>query len=71
MALFIRDEFDGDLFGLYGFGIGAATGALIVASEYALRTFSFAIIVGGTAGLSVGLLLMGLIEWVGREIFDV
>ena len=71
MALFIRAEFAGDLFGLYGFGIGAATGALIVASEYALRTFSFAIIVGGTAGLSVGLLLMGLIEWVGREIFDV
>jgi len=71
MALFIRAESAGGLFGLYGFGIGAATGALIVAGEYALRTLSFGIIVGGTAGLSVGLLLTGLVEWVGGEIFDV
>ncbi len=71
MALFIRAENAGGLFGLYGFGIGAATGALIVCAEYALRTLSFAIIVGGTAGLAVGLLLTGLIEWVGGEIFGV
>ena len=59
------------MFGVYGFGIGAATGALIVAGEYALRTLSFGIIVGGTLGLAVGLLLTGLEEWVGGEIFDV
>jgi uncharacterized protein YacL len=71
MALFIRAEDAGGFFGLYGFGIGAATGALIVAGEYALRTLSFGIIVGGTAGMAVGLLLTGLVEWVGGEIFDV
>lgn len=71
MALFLRAEDAGGLFGLYGFGIGSATGGLIVAAEYALRTFSFGIIVGGTAGLAVGLLLTGLVEWVGGEIFDV
>ena len=71
MALFIRAENSGGLFGLYGLGIGAATGALIVAGEYALRTLSFGIIVGGTSGLAVGLLLTGLVEWVGGEIFDV
>jgi uncharacterized protein YacL len=71
MALFIRAEDAGGLFGLYGFGIGSATGGLIVAAEYALRTLTFGIIVGGTAGLAVGLLLTGLVEWVGGEIFDV
>lgn len=71
LALFIRAEDAGGLFGLYGFGIGAATGGLIVAAEYALRTLSFGIIVGGTIGLAVGLLMTGLVEWVGGEIFDV
>lgn len=71
MALFIRSENASGGFGIYGLGIGAATGALIVLAEYALRTLSFGIIVGGTAGLAVGLLLTGLIEWVGGEIFDV
>lgn len=71
MALFIRAEDAGGLFGLYGFGIGSATGGLIVAAEYGLRTLTFGIIVGGTAGLAVGLVLTGLVEWVGGEIFDV
>ena len=56
---------------MYGFGIGAATGGLIVAGEYALHNLSFGIIVGGTAGLAAGLVLTGLVEWVGGEIFDV
>ncbi|WP_455389633.1 hypothetical protein, partial [Petrachloros mirabilis] len=56
---------------LYGAGIGALTGGLIVAGEYAVRNLSFGIIVGGTGGLVVGLLLAGLIEWVGGEIFDI
>ena len=71
MALFLRAEDASGAFWLYGFGIGAVTGGLIVAGEYALRTFSFGIIVGGTAGLAAGLLMTGLIEWVGGEIFDV
>jgi uncharacterized protein YacL len=71
MALFLRAETDDGILWAYGFGIGAATGGLIIAGEYALRTLSFGIIVGGTAGLAVGLLLTGLIEWVGGEIFDV
>ncbi len=71
MALFLKADGANSNYWLYGFGIGAVTGALIVAGEYALHTFSFGIIVGGTAGLAVGLLLTGLIEWVGGEIFDV
>jgi len=71
MALFLRAENASGAFWLYGFGIGAVTGGLIVAGEYALRTCSFGIIVGGTAGLAAGLLMTGLVEWVGGEIFDV
>lgn len=71
MALFLRAENATGAFWLYGFGIGAVTGGLIVAGEYALRRLSFGIIVGATAGLAVGLLMTGLVEWVGGEIFDV
>ncbi|SPP65606.1 PIN/TRAM domain-containing protein [Nitrospira lenta] len=71
MVLFLRAESANGAFWLYGFGIGAVTGGLIVAGEYALRTLSFGIIVGATAGLAVGLLMTGLVEWVGGEIFDV
>ena len=71
MALFLRADGASASYWLYGFGIGAATGGLIVGGEYALRNLSFGIIVGGTGGLAVGLLLTGLIEWVGGEIFDV
>ena len=71
MALFLRTgEVNGQLV-LLGLAVGAATGGFIVAGEYALRNVSFGIIAGGTAGLAVGLLLTGLIEWVGSAIFDV
>ena len=71
MALFIKAEPANASYWLFGTGIGAVTGGLIVAGEYALRNLSFGIIVGGTGGLAVGLLLTGLVEWVGGEIFDV
>lgn len=71
MALFVKADGANASYWLYGFGIGGATGGLIVTGEYALRNLSFGIIVGGTAGLAVGLLLTGLVEWVGGEVFDV
>ncbi|HJT21746.1 MAG TPA: PIN domain-containing protein [Nitrospira sp.] len=71
MALFIKADGADATYWLYGFVIGAATGGIIIAGEYALRNLSFGIIVGGTAGLAVGLLMTGLVEWVGGEIFDV
>ncbi len=71
MALFARgEELQGPL-PLMGLAIGAATGGLILVGEYALEKLSFGIILGGTAGLAVGLVLTGLIEWVGSVIFDV
>lgn len=70
-ALFLRADSAGTGFWVWGFAIGTVTGGLIVAGEYALRNLSFGIIIGGTAGLAVGLLLTGLIEWVGGEVFDV
>jgi len=71
MALFIKADGASASYWMYGFGIGAVTGGLIVAGEYALHNLSFGIIVGGTAGLAAGLVLTGLVEWVGGEIFDV
>jgi uncharacterized protein YacL len=71
MALFVKADGASASYWLYGFIIGAGTGGLIVAGEYALRNLSFGIIVGGTGGVAVGLLLTGLVEWVGGEIFDV
>jgi len=71
MALFIKADSASTTYWLYGTGIGAVTGGLIVAGEYGLRNLSFGIIAGGTAGLAAGLLLTGLVEWVGGEIFDV
>ncbi|CAI4032647.1 putative PIN and TRAM-domain containing protein YacL [Nitrospira tepida] len=56
---------------LGGFAIGAVTGLIILLSEYVLQKLSFGIILGGTAGLGVGLLLTGLTEWVGSAVFDV
>jgi uncharacterized protein YacL len=71
MALFARgEELQGPL-PLMGLAIGAATGGLILVGEYALEKLSLGIIMGGTAGLAVGLVLTGLIEWVGSVIFDV
>jgi uncharacterized protein YacL len=71
MALFLRAKDPSREFLLSGFGIGAITGALIVAGEYALRRLSFGIIAGGTMGLAAGLVLTGLVEWVGSAVFDV
>lgn len=71
MALFARDEAVSGQLLLLGLAVGAATGGLILASEYALGKASFGIIVGGTIGLAVGLGLTGLIWLVGRAIFDV
>ena len=71
MALFIKADGASTTYWMYGFVIGTITGGLIVAGEYALHNLSFGIIVGGTAGLAAGLVLTGLVEWVGGEIFDV
>lgn len=70
MALFNKLNGAGASDLLYGAGIGATTGGLIVAAEYALRSLSFGSIVGGTAGLAIGLLMTGLVEWVGGEVLD-
>jgi uncharacterized protein YacL len=51
--------------------MGAVAGGLILAGEYALRRLSFGIIVGGAVGLAGGLVLTGLVEWVGSAVFDV
>ncbi len=71
MALFVRAEEADWGFMLIGLALGAATGGLIVAGEYALQQASFGVIVGGTAGLVTGLVLTGLVEWVGSAVFDV
>ncbi|MER3423597.1 MAG: PIN domain nuclease [Nitrospiraceae bacterium] len=71
MALFMRGgEINGALLA-GGLIIGAATGGVILLGEYALQKLSFGILIGGTAGLAVGLLLTGLVEWVGSVVFDV
>jgi uncharacterized protein YacL len=71
LALFLRGEEPTGSFLLIGFAIGTATGALILVGEHLLQSLSFGIIVGGTVGLSVGLVLTGLVEWVGSAVFDV
>jgi uncharacterized protein YacL len=71
MALFLRGGEPGVPLMLAGFAIGAATGGLILAGEYALQQLSFGVIVGGTAGVAIGLVLTGLVEWVGSVVFDV
>ncbi len=71
MALFARsgEEPTGNV--LIGMAIGLVTGGAILLAEYALQQLSFGVLIGGTAGLGVGLLLTGLIEWVGSVVFDV
>ncbi|HET6674044.1 MAG TPA: PIN domain-containing protein [Nitrospiraceae bacterium] len=71
MALFLRAKDPSREFLLSGFGIGAIAGGLIIAGEYALRRLSFGVIAGGTVGLAAGLVLAGLVEWVGSAVFDV
>ena len=70
-GLFLRGEEPNSSLLTMGFVIGATTGGLILFGEYVLQRASFGVIVGGTAGLAVGLILTGLIEWVGSVIFDV
>jgi uncharacterized protein YacL len=71
IALFLRTEEPTGLVLAAGFVIGAATGGLILGAEYALQRASFGLVVGGTAGMAIGLVLTGLIEWVGSIVFDV
>jgi len=44
---------------------------LILLGEHVLQNLSFGIVVGGTVGLAIGLVLTGLVEWVGSAVFDV
>ncbi|MGB4896748.1 MAG: PIN/TRAM domain-containing protein, partial [Nitrospira sp.] len=71
MALFLRAQDPSREFLLMGLGMGGVAGGLILAGEYALRRLSFGIIVGGAVGLAGGLILTGLVEWVGSAVFDV
>lgn len=71
LALFLRGEEPTSTFLLMGLAIGAATGAFILIGEYVLQNLSFGIVIGGTAGLAIGLVLTGLVEWVGSAVFDV
>jgi uncharacterized protein YacL len=70
-ALFVRSEDSQWELLLTGFAIGSALGGLVLVAEYALHKASFGMIIGATTGLAVGLLLTGLIEWVGSAVFDV
>jgi uncharacterized protein YacL len=71
MALFLRGEEPTSPILATGFAMGAITGGLVVGAEYLLQRASFGIIAGGTTGLAIGLILTGLIEWVGSAVFDV
>ena len=72
MALFVRSEEGSQWeFLAMGFAIGAVLGGLVLAVELALHKASFGVIIGATTGLAVGLMLTGLIEWVGSAVFDV
>ena len=71
MALFLRGEGPSSPYLFVGFALGAGAAGLILVAEYALQKLSFGIIVGGTAGLAVVLILTGLVEWVGSIIFDI
>ena len=71
MAAFMSPDGPGSPYWLYGLGAGALIGGLAVAGERAVRHLSFGSIVGGAGGLAAGLILAGLIEWVGGELLDV
>jgi len=71
MALFVRAEDADYSYLLIGLLIGAATGGVVVAGEHALQKASFGVVIGGATGLAVGLILTGLVEWVGSALFDV
>ena len=70
LALFLRGS---ELFGLPAWTwipISVAIGALIVAGEFGFQRLSFGMAVGIITGLMSGLLLTGLLQWVGAGIFD-
>lgn len=71
VALFARLGEEPTANAVGGLVIGLTTGGAILLAEYLLQQLSFGVILGGTAGLGVGLLLTGLIEWVGSIVFDV
>ncbi|HEY5626901.1 MAG TPA: hypothetical protein VIR79_03055 [Nitrospira sp.] len=71
MAAFMSPDGPGSPYWLYGLGAGALIGGLAVAGERAVRHLSFGCVVGGAGGLAAGLILAGLIEWVGGELLDV
>lgn len=71
MVLFLRGEEPTGPILAEGFAIGAITGSLVIGAEYVLQRASFGIVAGGTAGLAIGLVLTGLIEWVGSAVFDI
>lgn len=71
VVLFVRGDGPNDTEALQGFLIGGVSGGLILLGEYALQKLSYGVIVGGTLGLAVGLILTGLVEWVGSAVFDV
>src|SRR5207249_3184273 len=71
LALFLRGENSDGSSLIQGFIFGAATGGLILLGELALQKLSFEVVLGATVGLAVGLVLTGLVEWVGSNVFDV
>ncbi len=70
MAMFVRGEEPSGPILLMGTAVGAAIGGIILAGEYALQRASVAVVIGGAAGLAVGLILTGLLEWVWGVIFQ-
>lgn len=70
MAMFLRGEEPSGPILLLGVAVGAAIGGIILAGEYALQRASVAVVIGGAAGLAVGLILTGLLEWVWGVIFQ-
>lgn len=69
MALFLQQEGPEGQALLLGLVVGAAIGGVFVAGEYALQQASVGVVIGGSAGLAIGLILTGLIEWVWGVFF--
>ncbi len=69
VALFSRGEGPFGLEAWLWIPFGAITGGVIVVAEYGLQLLPFGKVVGGLAGLGVGLTLAGLAQWVGTGVF--
>ncbi len=69
LALFLRGD------GLFGspawvwLPIGLGVGGLILGGEYVLQRLPFTVAVGGITGLMIGLILTGLVHWIGGGVF--